>query len=234
MAAHHIGGKRNVVVLGKTGCGKSTLANKIICCDGTFKVSSSLDSCTSINIHASESVVIEGQTFTINMVDTVGFSDTTYTKKSVKESNQIMKDINKELKLRIPEGLNLIIFVFRHGRFTNEEHGIFKRLAGNFSDLIKELSMLVITGCDGKNDNARKDIVTEFRENPRTKPFADIMKKGIFCVGLPDIKDIDEEVIETTRRQMDIDMIPIHKVIADARLLYLQEQIGQSKFCKIM
>ena len=183
MAAHHIGGKRNIVVLGKTGCGKSTLANKIICHDGTFQVAATFDSCTNLNIHASVSVAIEGETFTINMIDTIGFSNTTFTKKGTKQSMQIMKDINKHLKLTVPEGLSLIIFVLKLGRFTDEEYKVFKRLAGNFSDLIKELSMLVITGCDGKNDNAREDIIKDFKENPRTKPFADIMKKGIFVLA---------------------------------------------------
>ena len=230
MAAHHVGGKRNIVVLGKTGCGKSTLANKIICDDDTFPVSASFDSSTLMNMHANESIEIGGRTYSINMIDTVGFSDTS----KKKQNNQIMKEINKQLKLRVPEGLNLIIFVLKLGRFTDEEYKVFKKLAGNFSDLIKELSMLVITGCDGKNDKARNDIIKDFRENRKTKPFADIMKKGIFCVGLPDIKELSEEVKETTQLQMDIDMIPIHRVIADAHLLYLQEQIRQPKFCKIL
>ena len=229
MAAYDSVSKRNIVVLGKTGCGKSTLANKIICHDGTFRVSDSFDTCAHLNIHARNNVVIEGQTLTINVIDTVGFNDT---KKGSKQNQQIIKDINKLLKQRVPEGLNLIIFVLRFGRFTDEEYEIFKMLAGSFNDLIKEFSMLVITGCDGKNDKARNDIIKDFRENRKTKPFADIMKKGIFCVGLPDMKDLSEEVRETVQERMDNDMIPIHRAIAEARIVYLQEQ--RQNLCKIL
>ena len=230
VAAYNSGGKRNIIVLGKTGSGKSTLANKVVCHDRAFKISTSFESCTTLNVHACETVEIDGRTYCINMIDTVGFKDA---KKDAKRNSEIIKEIKKELKIRVPEGLNLMIFVLRLGRFTEEEHSVFKKIVRNFGDLIKDISLLVITGCDGKSDDARNKIIKDFKENALTKQFAEIMTKGIYCVALPDISELNEEVKKTAEKEIDKDMTLIRKVIVDSRSLYLQEQI-EKKSCMIL
>ena len=226
--AYNAGGTRNVIVLGKTGCGKSTLANKIICKDGSFKIGSELQCVTAEVEMVTETVNIDGKDYKINMIDTVGFQDPT------RHDSDIMKDIKKELRLRCPEGLNLIIFVYKNGRFTKDEQKIFTRISNNFSDIIKDFSLLVITNCDGKKPEIRKKIVQDFTEAEVTKKFGAMMQKGIYCVGLPDIKEINEQSMPTIMDEMKNDMIPIHKAIAEASRVHLQEQIQKKGNCTIL
>ena len=218
MAALYTGGKRNIIVLGRTGSGKSTLANNIICQDGAFN-----QNVTGQITNVVENVRIEGQVYAINIIDTVGLG------RGGKSDNEIMKDIKKHIKRRAPEGLNLIIFVLQNGEFTDEEHNVFRKITKNFKDIISSLSLLVITGCDGKSQKERNDIILKFKTDPVSKQFADIMEKGIHCVGL------SEEVKRTAIQDINNDMIPIHKIIAEARLFYLQDEIQRdTSWCIIL
>ena len=95
--------------------------------------------------------------------------------------------------------------------------------------MIENLSLLVITGCDGKSEAAHEEIIKNFRTDPLTKKFGAIMQKGIYCVGLPDVEDLSERMKEATIADMKNDMIPIHKAITEARVLYLQDEIQKDK-----
>lgn len=225
--AYSTGGKRSIIVLGKTGCGKSTLSNKIICQDGVFKVANSFQGVTSKVTNVWEDVSIDGKVYTINMIDTIGFRDPR--SKGAMTDNEIIKDLKKQLKERAPDGLNLMIFVMRNCRFTEEEHKVFKKILDNFTDMIKDISLLVITGCDGKNKTAREEIIRNFRRDPLTKKFGAIMQKGIYCVGLPDVEDVSDRMKRAALEDMAEDMIPIHKVIAQAREVHLQKEIQKDK-----
>ena len=226
--AYHTGGKRNIIVVGKTGSGKSTLANKIICQDGTFNIGDEFHAVTDQVKSVIETVDIEGKQYLINMIDTVGLRDTG------KSDNEVMKEIKKELRARAPEGLNLIIFVFKHGRFTREEIKVFKKISENFTEVIRDFSLLVLTNCDRKSKRAREDIVKRFKEDPLTEKFGAMMRKGIHCVGLPDVKDLNEQEMPAAMEEMKEDMIPIHKTIAEAKEMHLQEQIQKKGLCTIL
>ena len=211
--------KRNVVVLGKAGCGKSTLASKIIHQDGAFKVASSFK-VEGRNSNVKQDVEIHGQLYKINMIDTIGL------KASRNENTKIvMREIKTQVKCMAPEGLNLMIFVLRNGRFTHEERIVFRKITDSYNDTINDISLLVITGCDGKSKRECDDIVENFRVNPLTKNVAAVMKKGIYCVGLPDINDLKEELKRSAIEKMTNDMIPICRVIAEADILYSHDQI---------
>ena len=233
MAAHNVGGNRAIIVLGKTGSGKSTLANKIVCEDDTFTVARSFSKCTTKTQHAEETINVDGKSYTINMIDTIGFCDTGMDDDGPKSDSDIMKEIKRQLPSRAPNGLSLIIFVLRNCRFTQEEYLVFKKITKHFCDMIRKFSLLVITGCDGLNETARDNIVAEFRSNPKSKPFADIMEKGIYCVGLPDIDGLQENIKQKAIEESKRDMIPIHKTIAEAHLFYLQKEI-QRNCCVIL
>lgn len=224
--AYNTGGKRNVVILGKTGAGKSTLANKIICRDGT-KVGNELQPVTRRVTNVMETVNIEGKEYAINLIDTIGLRDS-----SSKSDNEIMKEVKRELSKKAGEGLNLIMFVFKNGRFTREEYRVFKIITDNFTDVIQDFSLLVITHCERKSATAREEIVRQFKEDPLTKKFGAMMKKGIYCVGLPDVKELNEQEIPATMEEMKNDMIPIHKAIAEAAEMLSQEQILRKNFWK--
>lgn len=223
--------QRNVIVLGKAGCGKSTLANKIIHQDDVFTVVDAYRVDTEDKAkfgHVKENVSIDGQVYAINVIDTIGFQD-----RDGKSDSEIIKELKRQMKIRAPGGVSLIIFVLRNGRFKSEESAVFKTITDNFSEVINKISLLVITGCDGKSDEERRNIVEDFKVNSYTKDAADIMEKGIYCVGLPNINNLSEEIKQDTMDKMKSDMIPIHRVIAEAERLYLQDEIQKDSVCTI-
>jgi len=225
------GGKRNIIVLGKTGCGKSTLSNKIVCADEDdiiFEVQQSFQAVTTKIESAIQNVKIDDDLYQINMIDTIGFRDAR--KKGGMSDSKIIEAVKKHMKERASEGINLIIFVFRNGRFTEEEKTVFEVITKNFTDLLSEMSMLVITGCDGLNETARKQVIRKFRTDPMTSQFAAIMKKGIYTVGFPSTKDLTSRRKQVVIEEMEEDIAPIHQVISKARVLYLQSEIQLDTF----
>ena len=86
--------KRNVLVVGKTGCGKSTIANKVLCFDDdqrVFNVQPSYEAVTKRIENQSSRIRMGSTTYEINMIDTIGFSDTR--KSGAKSDDMIMKEI---------------------------------------------------------------------------------------------------------------------------------------------
>ena len=126
----------------------------------------------------------------------------------------LIHEMKKHMVARAPEGLSLIIFIFRNGRFTEEEKTVFQIISSNFTDYIKDISCLVITGCDGLNKESRSKIITDFKTDPLTEKFAEIMTKGIYTVGFPKIDDLSKRSREALLEEMDEDIAPIHDVIA--------------------
>ena len=218
--------KRNVIILGKTGCGKSTLANKILN-ENRFQVSGKVSSETADIQSEVNIVTIEGTRYQITVTDTVGFFDTKQRNKRF--NNVIMKKIISELIKVAPHGLNLIIFVFRNGRFTEEERECFDIVTRHFKTLIEKASMLVITNC-GKKQDVRQAAVKDFVSNEFTKPFANSMQKGIYTVDFPDISEYDDEIAEVLKPRIKSDQAALHKVIAAADSTYLAEEIQNSAF----
>ena len=219
--------KRNVVVIGKTGCGKSTLANKILCLDDEnrkFDVQNSMQSVTSEIENDICKVRIGSTSYSINMVDTIGFSDAR--RSGTKSNDMIMKEIKKEMKDRAPEGVNLLIFVFKHGRFTEEERVVFDKIQKNFSHLINHISLLVITNCDQLSKEAKEKVITDFKTDPLTKDFAKMMKKGIFTAGFPDTKTLNPMFKWVAIQSMRADIAPIHGIIANASSRFLQYEFN--------
>ena len=218
--------KRNVVVIGKTGCGKSTIANKILCLDDDsrcFDVKSSYCSVTTTIDNTMSNIRMGSTTYNINMIDTMGFSDVC--KSGGKSNDMIMKEIKKEMQDRAPEGVNLLIFVFKHGRFTEEERVVFDKIQKNFSSLINHISLLVITNCDQLSKEAREKVITEFRTDPLTKDFAKMMTKGIFTAGFPDTKSINPMFHSAMVQSMKADIAPIQRIIANASSRFLQFEL---------
>lgn len=81
-----------------------------------------------------------------------------------------------------PEGINLVLFVSRKGRFTEEERRTFDHIIGNFSDQLSDFSALVFTCCDGQSDAAYQEFLASFKREARH--IVSFMKKGIYMVGL--------------------------------------------------
>lgn len=123
-----------------------------------------------------------------------------------------------------PDGLNLIIFVFKSGRFTEEEKEAFELISRHFKSLVEKLSLLVITNC-GKKGDFRQKTIDEFRLSETTKPFADMMHKGIIAVNFPDISEYEDDEQEILLPKIKRDQQALHKIIAAAEESYLAKDI---------
>lgn len=178
---------RTVLVLGKSGGGKSTVANKILGNTlGTFFVAKSLGSQTS-DISCKQVVLLHShREYVIKVIDTMGLFDTAMGKSGNKEVVNIVK---RYLLKEIPEGVNLILFVCRQGRWTNEEQETFDCFNASFRDTVKDISALVFTGCENLDERERKKLMADFTTDSTGKrtEITTRMSKGIYTVGFPDI-----------------------------------------------
>ena len=52
---------------------------------------------------------------------------------------------------------------------------------------ISPISALVVTHCEGVEEEAREDLIRGFRTNQHTADIAKVMQKGIYTVGFPDL-----------------------------------------------
>ena len=106
--------KRNVVVLGKSGASKSTVANNIIG-QSAFKVGDSLASVMQKATHTEVFLTASATQYNLKMVDTVGLFD-------MKINNKAIVDrVRTYFQKKVPEGVNLVLFVFRKGRYTPKD-----------------------------------------------------------------------------------------------------------------
>jgi len=217
--------KRNIVVLGKTGSGKSTIANKV---SGTtsFKVSSSIESVTRKASHTEVEVLSGHVKYNFKIVDTVGLFDT-----HVKNSS-VMQDVKLYFRDKVPEGVNLVLFVFKNGRYSPEEKETFEYLIENFRDDISQISALIITGCEDLDDTGRKNLVEEFKTNAITAPVAKFMGKGIYPVGFPDTTNMKEKVRQVYEADMVGDIEKVRTLVIESGEMRLGKEIFDDGFWK--
>ena len=105
-------------------------------------------------------------------------------------------------KDKFPDNVSLILFVYRHGRFTDEEKALFYFGKQHFQSA-STLCATVITNCDGMTSEAKQKIVADFKENGSTKQLATFMNKepGICCASFPDIDKLDKGLQDVYKQE---------------------------------
>ena len=178
----HVIHHRNVVVVGKSGSGKSSVANNIAGQD-LFKIGHTTESETTRQTHVAVDFRYDNVIYSLKIVDTVGLFDT----ERGKAGNQaIMDEIKRYFTEKFPEGINLVLFVFKKGNFSEEEKETFAFIISEFKKSVSAMSALVITHCDGMEDDEREDCIRDFRTAKVSCDIAGFMQKGIYTVGFPD------------------------------------------------
>ena len=207
--------ERNIVVVGRAGTGKSTVANVILTDirglndKKIFTVKSSATRTSVTNAMCSILTAFphgfSESGYRLKVIDTVGLFDTD----STKTNKQIVSDLRDYFIKNIENGVNLVLFVMKKDRFTAEEEEVFSFLMQHFSEEIGEISALLITHCELTKESERKEYIEGFKKSQRGGRVARFMGKGIYAVGFPDFTTIDEDFIPACKKkaQKDIDVV---------------------------
>jgi len=206
--------KRNVVVVGKTGAGKSTVANKILGLE-KFAVKNVAPSVTlKVEAHCCD---LDDESspsrYNLKVIDTVGLFDTNV------KNDAAIKKMKNFFQNECPEGVNLVLFVCRKGRFTEEERRTFDYIMKHLRKQISDFSALVFTHCDGQSDSANQEFLISFEKE--ASDIVSFMKKGICMVGFPHLSNLRPQMKEVIQEEMKEQTQRLLKIVmkADKRCL---------------
>jgi GTPase Era involved in 16S rRNA processing len=217
---------RNILIVGKTGAGKSTVANAILLGVGEYFPVSDMPSTPRDGKEFGQCEFDDGNVrYCFTVIDTVGPFDTGHisNKKKIENTNGKIKGY--------VDGLHLIIFVMKNGRLTKEESGeSFQLFHKNFAKDIDPISALVITGCEGQD---KDEIIQQFKHDPMMGEIADHMKKGIYPVGLPNLDGYSGRIKEIFEVESREDEKTLRKLICTCETMYLNEELFNDSSCTV-
>uniref|UniRef100_A0A3Q4GEM4 AIG1-type G domain-containing protein n=1 Tax=Neolamprologus brichardi TaxID=32507 RepID=A0A3Q4GEM4_NEOBR len=151
---------RRIVLLGKTGAGKSSVANTLFG-ETTFKMGHSPDSETSICI--SKSKLINRRSITL--VDTPGFFDTS-------RSEEDMKPNILQCIVECAPGPHAFIVVLKVEKFTDHEKSVIENMFQHFSEEVLRYAVILFTHGDQLLEEMK---IEEFVS--QSKCLADLVQK---------------------------------------------------------
>ena len=219
--------KRTVVVVGKTGSGKSSIANQITG-QAQFTVKSDVASVTGKTACNKAAVKFNDKEFIVNMIDTVGLFDVNKSTGKSRDNDTIIRDVKKCINSYAPDGLNLVLFVIQEGRFTTEEESAISTIIEKFPHLLKPgLCALIITRCENKSTSARERIIKNFLTSSVTERFAKLMSRGLHTVGFPDLNDMEDDEIELARKKIEKDRLQLLELVADSKDKHLEAELKE-------
>ena len=119
--------------------------------------------------------------YKVTVIDTIGLFNVGIGGDSVLTFKKI-----KEYFIGHFNGINLILFVCKKGRFNVEQEVVFSFIMSKFSAEISHISALAVTYCENYTAERRSQIAQEFLTDEATRTVASRMEMGIYIsCGLP-------------------------------------------------
>ena len=217
--------KRNVIVIGRTGSGKSTLINQIVG-QKVLEERFSFSSVTKEIEQIQGTLEIDSKKYEVCFIDTVGVHDGTSSNQ--KSNAQIISDIKTAITERITSGVNLILVTLNLLQLSPQDKEMFTMFRSNFKPAFWKLAVLVFTHCDLLNERAIKQRIQDFKYNEETKEIAQSFGDQIITVGFPSLDDIKEEHKQTRLEEMKVDVGKLHDALKEANSAELPKNIAVS------
>ena len=192
---------RYILILGTNGSGKTTIANRIL-----KRKDDESQTIKGHNIVDCIAGVLNTENGELNV--TVIYEDG-ISSLNQKDNCCAIEKVLKSIKVLAPDGINLVFFVVREGRFTAAEKQAILWLISRLPPDISRISALIFTHCEGKTKEARKRYITNFTASNSLAYIVNFMAKGCFTVGFPRNDDTSEAL--ESQILADIDML--HEII---------------------
>jgi energy-coupling factor transporter ATP-binding protein EcfA2 len=204
--AEKIHWQKTIVLFGKTGVGKSTIARHIFKQDNdrfpnVGAVSSMTRKADCYNaVHEWSDNSMHAVQVRVIILDTSSLHGQKY-------------DIFQFISHYDVKEVSTIIFVLKHGRVTKDDCRPFDQIIDSFgSDILKVCGHLLITCCEGQDEKARENIVKMYESDPMTQKLCQSVKE-IKCVGFPDRDSLQPIMIDLYEEGIKNDEHALHEIV---------------------
>lgn len=212
----------NVLVVGRTQVGKTTLVNALK--DNTY--AGELRSYSDTEDAKDHPIIIrhkdDNRYYHINMIDTVGLDEKSRDS-TINRPNEEILQLNAKFVEKSITTLNVVIFVSRAGCIHLHELQALRLLMDFLGSSFSERSMMVLTHCEGFTRDKFNDLVRDIRESPQSKDVWDYCKLGIHPHGTINLNQLetmigdDDKDLRIGTIKKDLRMVmPMRRVILES------------------